>query len=372
MNIYSFLDEESKNTFEKIASALKSAKLYFAGGCVRDALLGLPSKDFDIEVYDIDKEAFEKAMDSIGAVGVGKSFFVYRIKNFDVSLPRQERKVGHGHTGFEAVVIQDKKLACARRDFTVNAMLLDAKNFELLDFFGGKNDLRSKTLRVVNGESFAEDSLRVLRAMQFAARFGFRIEPKSVDICRKIPLDDISASRIFAEFEKLFCAKYQIFGAYYLFKLRIAEKLFGINMEFGSFLRFAKNIARSRRFFKRNMPGAFLYGLFLTFRPNKNSFLDKIGAPNSYKKMFAVQKLPPKKVSERFLAGLSMKVPISEWLGAYRADVKEMAQRIGVWDEGYKPQITHQKVISMGFKNAEISKNYSLLLAKEIREKFRG
>jgi len=372
MDICSFLDEESKNTFEKIASALEGATLYFAGGCVRDALLGLPSKDFDIEVYDIDKESFEKAMESIGAAGVGKSFFVYRIKNFDISLPRREKKIGHGHTGFEAVVVQDKKIACARRDFTVNAMLLDAKNFELIDFFGGENDLRSKILRVVNSESFAEDSLRVLRAMQFAARFGFRIEPKSVEICRQIELGDISKSRIFAEFEKLFYAKYQIIGAYYFFKLRIAEKLFGLNAEFGSFLRFAKNLSSTNRFFKKNIPGAFLYQLFFVFRPNKNSFLDKIGAPNSYKKIFSVQKLPPKKVSERFLVGLSMKLPISEWMGAYMAGVKETAQSIGVWDDGYKPGITQQKVISMGFKNGEISRNYSLLLAKEIREKFRG
>lgn len=372
MDICSFLDEESKNTFEKIASALDGATLYFAGGCVRDVLLGLPSKDFDIEVYDIDKESFEKAMESIGAAGVGKSFFVYRIKNFDISLPRQEKKIGHGHTGFEAVVVQDKKIACARRDFTVNAMLLNAKNFELIDFFGGESDLRSKILRVVNSESFAEDSLRVLRAMQFAARFGFRIEPKSVEICRQIELGDISKSRIFAEFEKLFYAKYQIIGAYYFFKLRIAEKLFGLNAEFGSFLRFAKNLSSTNRFFKKNIPGAFLYQLFFVFRPNKNSFLDKIGAPNSYKKIFSVQKLPPKKVSERFLVGLSMKLPISEWMGAYRAGVKETAQSIGVWDDGYKPQITQQKVISMGFKNGEISRNYSLLLAKEIREKFRG
>jgi len=372
MDIYSLFDEESKTAFETINLALKDAEFFFAGGCVRDILLGQTPKDFDIEVYGISQNDFEKAMSSIGANGVGKSFFVYKYKNFDISLPRSETKTGVGHTGFEAVVVQDKRTACYRRDFTINAMLLGAKDGELLDFFGGVADLHSKILRAVSVDSFQEDSLRVLRAMQFCARFGFKMEPKSVELCAGIALYDISKARIFTEFEKLFAAKYQIYGLYYFFKLGVAQKLFGIHADFGKFLKMARELKKTSYFFEKPRQETFLYQLFSTFKINKNSFLDKIAAPNAYYKIFALQKRAPKNISDRFLVALSLKMPISLWLGAYKSGVKANAKRLGVWHEGYKPDITHQKMIATGFKNSEISKNYTLGLSKEIREKFRG
>jgi tRNA nucleotidyltransferase (CCA-adding enzyme) len=100
--------------------------------------------------------------------------------------------------------------------------------------------------------------------------------------------------------------------------------------------------------------------------------LDKIGTPNSQYKLFALQKRAPQKINDRFLIGLSLKMPISKWLGAYKSGVKERAKKLCIWDAGYEPQITHQKIISLGFKNGEISKNYKLMLSREIREKFRS
>ncbi len=366
------LDETSRQTLQLISNALKGAKLYFAGGCVRDALLGAPSKDFDIEVYNISQSDFEKAMESIGAIGVGKSFFVYRLANFDISLPRIESKIGVGHTAFEASVTDDMRLACIRRDFTINSMLLSVDNGELFDFYGGMEDLKHMVLRATSERSFTEDSLRVLRAMQFAARFGMRVEPATMQMCTDTDLCDISTSRIFAEFEKMFDAKHLVFGAYYFFALGIARQLFGMECDFVSFLRLSRELKKSSLFFGKNPAGLFLYQLFSVFKPNKNSFLDKIGASNIYRKLFMVQKRAPKRISERFLVGLSLKIPVCEWLGVYREGVKDSAQKLGIWSEPYKPDATHQKMITMGFEGGDISKNYKLELAKEIREKFRG
>jgi tRNA nucleotidyltransferase (CCA-adding enzyme) len=368
----SICDDNSRQTLTLISNALKGAKLYFAGGCVRDALLGVPSKDFDIEVYGISQDDFEAAMESIGAVGVGKSFFVYRLANFDISLPRVESKVGVGHTAFEASVTDDMRLACIRRDFTINSMLLSVDSGELFDFYGGQEDLNLRILRATSERSFAEDSLRVLRAMQFAARFEMRVESATMKMCIDTDLSDISTSRIFAEFEKMFEAKHPLVGAYYFFGLGIAKKLFGLDVDFARLLKLSRGLKKSYAFFGVPPTGLFLYQLFAVFKPNKNSFLDKIGASNAYRKIFAVHKRAPKRISERFLAGLALKIPVSQWLGAYEDGVKETAIRLDVWDRLYMPDTSHQQMIGLGFVGGEISRNYKLMLSQEIREKFRS
>ncbi len=364
------LDENSRQTLTLISNALKGAKLYFAGGCVRDALLNLPSKDFDIEVYNISQSDFEKAVHSIGAVGVGKSFFVYRLNNFDISLPRVESKVGIGHTAFKASVTDDMRLASLRRDFTINSMLLGVDDNKLFDFYGGVEDLKRGVLRATSDRSFTEDSLRVLRAMQFAARFNLRIESATVQMCIDTDLSDISTSRIFAEFEKMFNAKYPVVGAYYLFKLKIAKKIFALDVDFVEFVKIAKNLKRSYKYFGSPPVGLFLYVIFSATKINKNAFLDKISAPNTYRKLFAIQKMAPKQIGDRFLVGLSLKIPICEWLGAYQGGVKERAISLGIWDKRYEPDVSYQKMIAKGFVGGEISKNYKIELAREIREKF--
>ncbi len=366
------LDEISRQTLSLILDALSGAKLYFAGGCVRDMLLGEPSKDFDIEVYCISQVNFEKAMESIGAIGVGKSFFVYRLANFDISLPRIESKIGAGHTAFEASVTDDMRTACMRRDFTINSMLLGVDGGDLFDFYGGANDLQHRMLRATSKKSFAEDSLRVLRAMQFAARFRMRIEPNTANMCAQTDLSDISVSRILAEFEKMFSGKFLLFGVYYFFKLNIAKKLFGLDICFANFLKIARELKKANLFFNQPPQGFLLYIIFYLVKPNKNSFLDKIGASNWYRKLFALQKMPPKRISDRFLIGLALRMPISKWYGAYKEGVKQAALRLGIWDVNYTPAVSHQKMIASGFVGGEISKNYKIELAKEIRENFRG
>ena len=117
-------------------------RAYLVGGSVRDMLLGREIYDFDIEIYDIKPEFFDTLMQKLGANGFGKSFFVYKFKNYDLSLARTENKVRSGHKGFEVSVCDDEKLGARRRDFTINSMMINIFNDEFLDFYGGLKDLK--------------------------------------------------------------------------------------------------------------------------------------------------------------------------------------------------------------------------------------
>jgi tRNA nucleotidyltransferase (CCA-adding enzyme) len=176
------------------------------GGWVRDRLLGRTAKDLDLEVYHLPSERLKMALRQFGSVNtVGESFTVYKVAGIDVALPRRESRTGRGHRGFEVVGDPDLSFAEAarRRDFTINAVAWDPLTGEYIDPYGGCADLAARTLRAVDVRTFGEDSLRVLRALQFAARFEFRLDDATRDLCRQIPLDDLPAERIWGEIEKL-------------------------------------------------------------------------------------------------------------------------------------------------------------------------
>jgi tRNA nucleotidyltransferase (CCA-adding enzyme) len=161
---------------------------------------------------------------------VGEAFTVYKLgSDLDVSLPRRERKTGRGHRAF--VIDGDPTMsvedATRRRDFTVNAILRDPLTDELIDPFHGLNDLESSVLRAVSSETFVEDSLRVLRAAQFAARFEFEIDEATVALCRQIDLSDLPPERVWGEIEKLLLqAQRPSLGFKWLLKLTALENLF--------------------------------------------------------------------------------------------------------------------------------------------------
>jgi tRNA nucleotidyltransferase (CCA-adding enzyme) len=191
-----------------VARAVRDAsgRALIVGGWVRDRVLGRDAKDIDLEVYGLESGALKTLLARFGAVNaVGESFTVFKVGDLDVSLPRRESKVGRGHKGFE--VVGDPTLpiegAARRRDFTINAIAFDPLTDEYLDPFGGRADLEARILRVVDPETFGDDSLRVLRAIQFAARFDCTLEPRTAAICAAIPLDDLPAERIWGEVEKL-------------------------------------------------------------------------------------------------------------------------------------------------------------------------
>ena len=191
-----------------IATAVRDAggRALCVGGFARDQLLGRVSKDLDIEVFGIPQDALHTLLKSLGRVEpVGQAFPVYKLGDIDVALPRRESKTGRGHKGF--TVAGDHTMpfaeAARRRDFTINAIGWDPLSGEYLDPFNGRADLNLRVLRIVDRATFADDSLRVLRAMQFAARFDLTMDAESARICASIPLDDLPAERIWGEIEKL-------------------------------------------------------------------------------------------------------------------------------------------------------------------------
>ena len=169
------------------------ANAYLVGGCVRDALAGIAHHDFDIEVFGVGYEELAKSLRRWGRTDlVGRSFGVVKLTTpdgdtHDFSIPRRDSKVAPGHKGFEVTfdpAITPRE-AAARRDFTVNALMFDPRRNEVLDFFGGQDDWQARRLRHTS-EAFVEDPLRVLRGMQFAARFDLTIAPETAALCRSI------------------------------------------------------------------------------------------------------------------------------------------------------------------------------------------
>ena len=192
------------------------AKPILVGGCVRDFILNVENKDFDIEVFNISTfEKLQKILENFGSVKlVGKSFGVLILNtekySFDFALPRTEKKVGKLHTDFE--VVSDSSLsfkdAAIRRDFTINSIGYDYFEDKFLDPFNGINDIKNKTLKHIDENTFVEDPLRVYRAVQFAARFEFTIDNKTIILCKKMILNDdlkyLAKERVFEELNKMF------------------------------------------------------------------------------------------------------------------------------------------------------------------------
>ena len=187
------------------------------GGWVRDRLRGHPSKDIDLEVFGVPEERLATLLRSRGRVeAVGQSFPVYKViapgtgadEAIDVALPRRESKVGRGHKGFQVVGDPSMSIAEAarRRDFTINAIAWDPLTDAYEDPFDGRADIEGRILRAVDTTTFGDDSLRVLRAIQFAARFEFALEERTAELCRRVPLDDVPPERIWGELEKLLLA----------------------------------------------------------------------------------------------------------------------------------------------------------------------
>jgi tRNA nucleotidyltransferase (CCA-adding enzyme) len=188
------------------AARTRGGRALVVGGFVRDRLLGRPSKDLDLEVFGVAEAALAPMLAAIGRVEpVGRAFPVYKLGPIDVALPRRESKSGRGHTAF--TVQGDPHMsfedAARRRDFTMNAISWDPLTDDYVDPFHGRGDLEARRLRVVDPRTFADDSLRVLRALQFAARFEATLDDEAAAICRAIPLDDLPAERLWGEFEKL-------------------------------------------------------------------------------------------------------------------------------------------------------------------------
>lgn len=348
-----------------------SKRVYLVGGCVRDALLGREIYDYDIEVYDIEPLKFDELMAGIRASGVGKSYFIYKYKNYDLGLPRSESKTGNSHKDFAVSYINDPSLASLRRDFTVNAMMMNIFNGEILDFHGGKKDLESKTLRHIDSEKFKEDPLRVLRGVQFSARLDFSIADDTLELMKTLDLAHLSKDRINTELIKFFRSEHLEKGTFYLFKLSLFKEIFGVkiceNDEFLSELKSARNFVDDERLF--------LYMLFGKFELDTKEILEKMRLPKSY---FSILKEPFFKdmPSDRELLEIALNMPIKSWLGAYNKERIERAKELGIYERKFEPKIDVREILAAGFKNemiaAEIKRRQELEISNYLSErKFR-
>jgi tRNA nucleotidyltransferase (CCA-adding enzyme) len=216
-----------------LAEAIRDegGRALLVGGCVRDELMEKQPKDWDLEVYGVEPARLREVLDQFGPVNVvGEAFTVYKLgSDLDVGLPRRERKTGRGHRAFfiegdPSMTIEE---GTRRRDFTINAILQDPLTGELIDPFHGRDDLGKKLLRAVSSDTFAEDSLRVLRAAQFVARFEFEIEAQTAALCHEIDLSDLPSERIWGEMEKLLLkAQHPSIGLKCLLEFGAIDQLF--------------------------------------------------------------------------------------------------------------------------------------------------
>lgn len=191
----------------------RGGRALVVGGYARDvALQGLgydvDPKDLDIEIYGLQFEEIVALLESIqpGQLDVvGAAFGVIKFGRLDLSLPRRDSKTGPGHKGFhiEGDPTMGVEEASRRRDFTINAIAQDTLTGEVIDPHGGLKDLERGVLRATDHEFFGDDPLRVLRAMQFAGRFGFALEPETVELCRRLDLRELPCERVGEEWLKL-------------------------------------------------------------------------------------------------------------------------------------------------------------------------
>lgn len=195
----------------KIAEEVKrvGGETYYVGGLVRDEILGKENKDIDIEVYGVTTEQLAGILSQFGKVDtIGSSFGILNIHGYDIDVaqPRKENCTGRGHKDFEVFVdpFLSTKDACERRDFTINAIMKNVLTEEIVDHFGGQEDLKAGIIRHVSDQTFSEDPLRVLRAAQFAARFGFEIADETVELAKNADLTALPRERVYGELQKVF------------------------------------------------------------------------------------------------------------------------------------------------------------------------
>lgn len=217
--------ELEKQVLDDLASR---GRVYLVGGIVRDMLLygSCDYHDVDIEVYDIDIEELERILSHYGHVNlVGKCFGILKLDqlpHFDFALPRIEHSHGDSHRDFKVEIHQDLDLyvASSRRDFTINAIMYDYKNDEIIDLHHGMDDLHDHVLRMVNAQTFGDDPLRILRLAQFIARLEFGVDHQTKQLCqdmvKKGALDHLSHERIMAEYHKLLMAPTPSLGIVFL------------------------------------------------------------------------------------------------------------------------------------------------------------
>lgn len=200
---------------KNIKLAKKIAKLvtkvngttYYIGGYVRDKLRKKSTTDIDIEVHNITSKQLEDILDSLGMqIYIEENFGIYKIAGYtlDIAMPRKENKRGSGHKNFDICIdpYMGTYKSAIRRDFTINALMQNVMTEEIIDHFGGIDDIKHGIIRHIDPKTFIEDPLRVLRAAQFAARFDYTVTDDTMRLCSGMDLAQLSSERIISEIAK--------------------------------------------------------------------------------------------------------------------------------------------------------------------------
>lgn len=304
-------------------------RAYFVGGFSRDIFLKHQSSDIDIEVYDINQELFDEIMVKIGASGAGKTFFVYKFKNFDISLPRLENKISYGHSGFDVYVCNNEKQAAKRRDFTINSIMINIFDGSVLDFYGGINDINTRTIKAVNQNSFIEDSLRVLRGISFVCRLNFVIDNSTLNLMKIMDISDLSINRISQELIKIFRSKYPQNAIKIMHELNIFEYIFGIKIDKKKCNFIYKQIQNARRYVDDER--LFLFVLAGNLNLNIKELLKKFKLSKLYASLNYHPFISNPTIYD--LCNIAIKLPIKQWLGRYNQQAVIIAKQFNIYDK---------------------------------------
>ncbi|WP_257904355.1 multifunctional tRNA nucleotidyl transferase / 2'3'-cyclic phosphodiesterase / 2'nucleotidase / phosphatase [Campylobacter lari] len=344
------IDLKNDQDFLSIKNILKpyTRRAYLVGGCVRNSFLDLSSDDYDIEIYDIEPKLFDELMQKLGANGVGKSFFVYKYKKFDLALARYENKISTGHRGFEVKVCNDEQEGAKRRDFTINALMVNIFDFEFLDFFNGLQDLQAKIIKHIDDKSFVEDSLRVLRGISFACRFDLTIAKESLKLMQTMDIGDLSKERINNELYKIFKTS-RLNKAYEYFKiLNLEEKIFfhqSCNKEFERLLEQSQKIICDE--------ALFLYLYLNFFHINKEDFFKKTKLKKELLKK-CEQEFILGKIDVFDLAKIALKIPLCKWLGLWDDERMVQARKLNLYHHTFESKVSANDLLKEGFSGKEL------------------
>ena len=372
--------DELNIIFDKLHK--NNIRAIIVGGYVRDTLMGIDSKDIDVELYGVTSiSQLEDILREFGDVNsVGKSFGVCMLKlkslSIDFTLPRVDSKVASGHRGFDVTIKSgmDFKTAALRRDFTMNALGYDIQKKELLDPYSGLKDLKEKILKEVDTTTFKEDPLRILRAVQFCARFDLEMSSALFSLCQDMLkqdlLSELSQERVFAEYTKLLQSSKPSIGFKLLKELNILEvKDFNATMLSLDYFTNMKT--------EDSKTNIVVMLTLLTHRLSNKETLKFISQFSAEKKTFT-RVLSLKKnhallshaiennIKDLTLYKLAQKIKISELLLVYSAinlskeatnKLKQRAKKLNILTAPLQPLIQGRDIIKLGIKaSSEFSK----------------
>lgn len=359
------LENQANLEFIKEYFKAHTQRAYLVGGSVRDMFLGLPIQDFDIEFYDISPALFDELCLKLGASGVGKSFFVYKYKNFDLALARKENKVSYGHKGFEVELCNDEKEGAKRRDFTINSMMINIFDERFLDFYGGLEDLKQRVLRVVDEKSFIEDSLRVLRAVHFSSRFKLKVQTQSLNLMQAMDIKDLSLDRINTELYKFFKSDDLLRGFELLQALNLEKVLFGKDTSKEANLSLFKSKLKESRDYVKD-EALFLYMYLNFFHIGKRAFFKETRLKKELL-LKAEQDFFQDGLTDFDLLCIALKMPLCKWLGLWDIKRIQRAKELEIYNKAFKCEVNVKELEKQGFKGKELGDKIRLLRHEHIK-----